>query len=44
MVRRQLSVLALLIAAVAFSACADATGPKSACQVTAGSTDCIATP
>ena len=44
MVRRQLSAIALLIAAVAFSACGDATGPKNECQTTAGSHDCVATP
>ena len=44
MVRRQLSVLALLIAAVAFSACGDATGPKNVCQTTQGSHDCVPTP
>lgn len=41
MSRRKLPLVALLLAALAISACADApTGPAQECQVTQGQHDC----
>ena len=40
MLRRQISIAALLLAGLALGACADATAPKQDCQITQGQHDC----